>query len=202
MRWELNNYPILRYRIDGEKCFPLGHLTVPSRSPRFPGHEVSAKLRQYKRIVPGQERIGALGTNSLIQIHERPSVYPPLERSAIKTDSSMDDGGIRPAVNQTTKFLASARKCRTWTVPYSRLHFPLSLSLSSSFDAQGCNYASMGPNQSREKTYRRRNICTRVKSSSSFQTTRPVLFPFAQHVACIVNQRKTKDSVDDKTRSS
>jgi len=61
----------------------------------------------HKRIVPEPE--SALGTNSLIQIHERPSVYPPLEGSAIKTDSSMDDGGIRPAVNQTTKFLVSAR---------------------------------------------------------------------------------------------
>lgn len=63
---------------------------------------------RHKRIVPARE--SALGTNSLIQIHERPSVYPPLEGSAIKTDFTMDDGGIRPAVNQTTKFLVSASR--------------------------------------------------------------------------------------------
>lgn len=131
MRWELNNYLILRYlKLTPKNASPFGDLTVLSRSSRFPEHEVSAKLRQYKRIVPGQERIGALGTNSLIQIHERPSVYPPLERSAIKTDSSMDDGGIRPAVNQTTKFLVSARAPLLGSVEHGRCRTLVSLSLS------------------------------------------------------------------------
>jgi len=124
----VNNYPTLRYRIDAvEKCnLSPSFSTVSSRSPRFPAHEVSAKLRWYKRIVPES----ALGTNSLIQIHERPSVYPPLEGSAIKTDSSMDDGGIRPAVNQTTKFLVSARASCLGSVEHGRFR---SLSLSLAF---------------------------------------------------------------------
>lgn len=144
-----NNYPILRYRIDAvEKC---------SLSPRpfngfrqgLRGFQRTKFRRNYvghKRIVPGRE--SALGTNSLIQIHERPSVYPPLEGSAIKTDSSMDDGGIRPAVNQTTKFLVSARAA-CWevlsidgAVLLSQSSLSVAHPLVRSHDAQGCNYAS------------------------------------------------------------
>jgi len=85
---------------------PFGPLTVSVQGLRgFQRTKFRRNYVEHKRIVPGP----TLRTNSLIQIHERPSVYPPLEGSAIKTDSSMDDGGIRPAVNQTTKFLVSAR---------------------------------------------------------------------------------------------
>lgn len=89
----------------------------------------------------------------------------------------MDDGGIRPAVNQTTKFLASAR-ASCWQVlnmDDAVLSSPLSsLSLALSM-RKG---VIMRPSQSREKTkstYRRRNIRMRVRSL--FQTTR-FLFPF------------------------
>lgn len=78
----------------------------------------------------------------------------------------MDDGGIRPAVNQTTKFLVSARAA-CWEVlsmDEAVLHLlsrPLSLShpLTRSHDAQGCNYASVGPSQSREGPSKTLSAC-------------------------------------------
>lgn len=53
--------------------------------------------------------------------------------------------GTRPAVNQTTKFLRSART--TLGTPWKVLSKSLSLSLSRFFDAQGCNYASGAPSR-------------------------------------------------------
>lgn len=141
---------------------------------------------RHKRIVPGPE--SALGTNSLIQIHERPSVYPPLEGSAIKTDSSMDDGGIRPAVNQTTKFLVSARAA-CWEVlsmDEAILHLlSPSLSLSHPFarshGAQGCNYASVSPSQSREGPLKTLSVCPRTRSRSFSRRCLRPHSPLRQH---------------------
>lgn len=85
----------------------------------------------------------------------------------------MDDGGIRPAVNQTTKFLVSAR-ATCWEVLSmdgavlrllsSSLSF--SRSLTRPHDAQGCNYASVGPNQSRESPSKTLSAYPRARTRS------------------------------------
>lgn len=165
---------MLRYRIDAvEKCFsPRSFKGFRQGLRGFQRTKFRRNYVGHKRIVPGPE--SALGTNSLIQIHERPSVYPPLEGSAIKTDSSMDDGGIRPAVNQTTKFLVSARAA-CWEVlsmgeadvpSLLAISLPLLVSSSRSRDAQGCNYAPVGPSQSRESPSKTLTACPRVCSFS------------------------------------